>query len=593
VNNFNAPDYLVDLTSQVKAHPDADLMVVRLNYPRSEFDPNNDYAEDQAWRLLTYNWTDVNGDGKLWTDADGDGVVDHADKATSSNIDAFNDIDFTKSEMQKGEYVRFMYHRAGSNALMSFVGHPNQRMADGLFLGLQHSTRSADIPVTHFQVQVDWYKNSDWSWISTPASASGSFSASVNVPAGTPFGMYSGAIVLKNGGDSMVVPVSVAVAATASQDASGKLTGAMHFGGESVADAQSDLLYNNGSVFGANDWGWRAESGDWRFFYFDVPQATPDGTLFLTRTTWADDAPFTDLDTLIMGRSENTFQVFPDGVFGGPYVIDTLGGSPNLNTGAGVWKFDTATGGADDFVTAPAGEGLHAIAVHQVGWNGDVFETPFDVTVGSASVAPSNVHVTTGANTGAFDVTFESSMDLDGLSAEAFGLSQPSTTSEPGKQDNPDDPSTASIKKNITLDHASRLSVTTKLDTDDFDLFVVRDANGDGQFTNSEIVASSASGTANEHVDLIAPEDGNYQIWVQGWSVSGTPTLSLTVDAVQGHDLTVTGMPSGHLPAGTPVTLHVAFNKAMTAGQDYFGELLVGPAAAPSALSVPVKISRS
>ncbi len=57
--NFNAPDYLVDLTSLVQSHPDADLMVVRANYPRNEFDPNGDYTADQAWRLLTYNWTDV------------------------------------------------------------------------------------------------------------------------------------------------------------------------------------------------------------------------------------------------------------------------------------------------------------------------------------------------------------------------------------------------------------------------------------------------------------------------------------------------------------------------------------------------------
>ena len=56
--NFNAPDYLVDLTSLVQSHPDADLMVVRANYPRNEFDPNGDYTADQAWRLLTYNWTD-------------------------------------------------------------------------------------------------------------------------------------------------------------------------------------------------------------------------------------------------------------------------------------------------------------------------------------------------------------------------------------------------------------------------------------------------------------------------------------------------------------------------------------------------------
>jgi len=124
-------------------------------------------------------------------------------------------------------------------------------------------------------------------------------------------------------------------------------------------------------------------------------------------------------------------------------------------------------------------------------------------------------------------------------------------------------------------------------------MFVVRDANNDGTFTNSEIVASSTTSTANEHVDIIGPDDGNYQIWVQGWRVSGTPSLDMTIDAVQGNDLILTGVPSGHVPAGTPVTLHVAFNKAMTAGQDYFGELLLGPSSAPAALTVPVKISRS
>jgi hypothetical protein len=31
----------------------------------------------------------------------------------------------------------------------------------------------------------------------------------------------------------------------------------------------------------------------------------------------------------------------------------------------------------------------------------------------------------------------------------------------------------------------------------------------------------------------------------------------------------------------------------MTAGQDYFGEILLGPTTAPTALTVPVKISRT
>ncbi|MFW6092133.1 MAG: hypothetical protein ACODAF_09620, partial [Actinomycetota bacterium] len=444
-----------------------------------------------------------------------------------------------------------------------------------------------------FEVQIDWYSNSDWSWVSTPDTVSeGAFTATIDVPADTPYGMYSGAIVLTDGGDSMVVPVSVAVAATASQDENGAITESLEFGGADVAAAQDDLLYNNGSVFGANDWTWRAESGDWRFFFFDVPEEPPDGSLFLTRTEWDGTAPYTDIDTLIFGRSQNQFSVIMDSVFGGPYILDTVGGSPNTNTGAGVWRFDTATGGAEDLVTASVQEGLHAITLHQVGWQGDEFDTPFTTTVGGASVTPAAVEVETSADQGSADVTFSSSLDLEGLSAEAFGLSQPTVTSETAQQDDPNDPSSASVKRTVTLEHASRLTVSTELDSDDLDLFVVHDANGDGSFTSDEIVGSSTTGTSNEFVELTAPDDGDYQVWVQGWSVTGSPEFTLTIDAVQGNDLTVTGLPDGEVAAGTPVTLTVDFSREMTPGEDYFGELLLGPPSAPSALSVPITISR-
>ena len=207
-------------------------------------------------------------------------------------------------------------------------------------------------------------------------------------------------------------------------------------------------------------------------------------------------------------------------------------------------------------------------------------------------MSPSNVALSTASDTGSFDVMFNSSVDLDGLKAEGFGLSQPTVTSETMHQDDPNDPSTASVKRNVTIAHASRLHVDTVLDQD-VDLYVVYDANHDGAFTADEIVAASATGSGDESVDLIRPADGQYQIWLHGFGITGTPSSQLTVNAIQGTDLTVTGAPSGAVPAGTPVTLHVAFNKAMTAGQDYFGELLLGPSAAPTALTVPVKISRT
>jgi hypothetical protein len=593
--NFNAPDYLRDLSSLIRANRHADLMVVRTTYPRAQFDPDGNYSANQAWRPLLYSWTDVDRDRRLWRDRDGDGVVDKTVLTTSSNIDGFLDIDFRNSEIDKGEYVRFMYHNAISNSHQLFLRDPARRLreADGVYLGLQHQIRSAAIPTTDFTVQIDFYENRNWPWVSTPKTARGSFSASINVPFGTPYGMYAGAIELSRHGDSMVIPVSVAVAATAAQDAAGNLTGSLTFGGPTVTEAQKDLLYNNGSVFGANDWGWRAESGDWRFFYFDVGAAPPPGSLFLTRTTWDDTAPYTDLDTLVFGRSSNTFQLFGDSVFGAPYILDTVGGSPNANAGAGVWLFDTATGGASDFVTAPVQSGLHAIAIHQVGWHGGKFHAPFRTDVGGASVTPTSVVETTSDGTGSFDVTFRSTVALDGLAADAFGLSQPTVENVTVQQNDPNDPSSATVKRPITLNHAGRLTVRTQLATDDIDLFVVRDANNDGNFTNAEIVAASATGTSNEFVQLSLPEDGNYQVWVQGWAVASPTTAVLTIDALQGNDMTVSA-PSEPIPAGTSVTVTVTYSKAgMVDGQDYFGLLTLGPPSAPSAINIPIKVTKT
>jgi hypothetical protein len=100
--------------------------------------------------------------------------------------------------------------------------------------------------------------------------------------------------------------------------------------------------------------------------------------------------------------------------------------------------------------------------------------------------------------------------------AEGFGLSQPSVTTETARQDNPNDPSTASVKRPFTVSHAGHATISASLPGEDIDLYVVRDANGDGNFTNDEIVASSATGSGSESVTMVRPPDGNYQVWVHG-----------------------------------------------------------------------------
>ena len=64
-------------------------------------------------------------------------------------------------------------------------------------------------------------------------------------------------------------------------------------------------------------------------------------------------------------------------------TLDTVGGSENAYVGSGTWKFNTATGGAEDISAAPASNGLHGVAEHGVGFNGGKFDVPFTTTVGS------------------------------------------------------------------------------------------------------------------------------------------------------------------------------------------------------------------
>jgi hypothetical protein len=80
-------------------------------------------------------------------------------------------------------------------------------------------------------------------------------------------------------------------------------------------------------------------------------------------------------------------------------------------------------------------------------------------------------------------------------------------TTETAQQDDPNAFTTASIKRDVTLEHASRLTVTTALPDNDIDLFVLFD----------EVVGSSTASSGDESVELIAPADGNYQVWVHGF----------------------------------------------------------------------------
>ena len=586
--NFYVPDYLFDFTNLVPAG--TDLMEVKAVFPFAEFDPDGNYTANSSWRVVPLDWTDINGDGTLWTDKNGNGAVNCPIVGGVPNY-----ADPT-CEIQEGEYNRFGYGYDQGTALQQRVKKPLERMHDGIFVALQHRTNSALVPITHFKIQVNFYQRADFPWLTTPASVTvpaggqATFDATMTVPALAGVGLYDAAIRVSDGVNTANVPVVVNVAAFSPN---------FLFGGPPKGTAP----YDNGEVYGYFDWSWRAESGDWRFYFVDVPDDTPEGTNFLVDNRWT--GAFTDIDTLVMGPTQDCFSNgvgcawpsdtnpnLPDTGFYGPYTLDLVGGSPLYNISAGKWLWDTSTGGTRDIVAAPAQPGLNLIALHNVMYDGREPQERFQGQVGTIGATPDMIDLYIGNTTsGSFPMSVQSSLPLVDLQVEAFGLGLPETHAGlPQIQDDPNDPSTSSYTFPIAINHGAKLEVSTTADAGDIDLFLLYDFNGDGSFDwNSELIAASTTSTPNEHVSLSMPPDGNYLAAVHGWAAAAT-TFDITINTIQGNDLTVSGLPAGPFQPNTPINFTVNWSKALAAGEEAQGLILAGMSGAPGVLEIPVRL---
>ncbi len=642
--NFNAPDYLIP----VGAIPQGtDLMVVSANFSLGQLDAGRDYQEDQTWRLLLYDWTDINGDGKLWEDRDGDGVVDHANllPTRSSNIDGFPDLDWSRSEIQRWEYVRVMYNNSVNNTLRVQMHSPHGRMHDGLFIGLQHNNRAQAIPRTQMQIRLDFFRYEDWPWVrfgqtrlTIDPHSTVTATATLTIPADTPPGAYQGALYATYGGRAPYTLFLPHISRAPGRGEAGKTGGggaasvypdrqaripvvanvatrydfqtSATLGGRAANDPNAP--YNNGALAGYMNWAWREEAGDWRLFFLDTPSTVAEGAAWLVRNVWPGQDQTSDIDTLLLGPTSDPFSDpghpdnsppnsnLADPDFYGPYTLDVVGKSLNENMSQGRWRFQTATEGPDEWIAGPAREGLHAVLLHNVLHPGLPASLPFTTTVGAMTVSPPAFDITATVTagdvvSGCAPLALRANLDLPGLTVEAFGLSQPERVQATARQDDPNNRSTASYKRQFSVDHAVSISLT--LDGGrgpDLDLYLVYDANRDGQFTTNEIVARSISITAQESILVRRPPDGQYQVWVHGYDVpGGSAPFTLDLDIVQGNDIVVRGVPSGPVTANTPLTLQVCYQHALAPGQTVRGQVLLGPTVAPSVLTVPLHIRRA
>jgi hypothetical protein len=382
-----APDYALDLTAWVAAHPDADLMVVHMTESFEHFDtvPPTPPSPRNSWRLIVYNWWD-DGDSTWWADANSDGRVDWPGEIDGGD-----------------EWMRFSYSDFGTGSTSNYsngtqqevrVGRPYTRSlgtgSGGVWAGATHIVRSAGDNSTALAFEVIFYRRADWPVValstdslSVAAGTQATFQVTVTVPTDAAYGLHQGIIVITDTGrvdvnttyraHRTIIPLTWQVWPSPSILDLGSTSGQASFtlGGT----PPTGTPYDNGWVGGGFGWSVK-ESGDWRFYGFDL-QDPPPGSIILIHTVW--EGYPTDIDTLILGPSADEFSTANPDWFG-PHGLEWVGGTARAGL-AGAWRFSTASGGTEDWATAPAQDGFYVLAQQAILFGGHQDAVPFTTTV--------------------------------------------------------------------------------------------------------------------------------------------------------------------------------------------------------------------
>jgi uncharacterized repeat protein (TIGR01451 family) len=220
-----------------------------------------------------------------------------------------------------------------------------------------------------------------------------------------------------------------------------------------------------------------------------------------------------------------------------------------------------------------------------------------------AGVLPTNVEITTRRNAGSELLPDNSSIDITDLTAEYFGLTQATLTSQQLSQDptngdpydNLNDGTTFYITTTVPAGAKRMVAQISFSEAPDLDLFV---GTGDTPSAATEI-CSSTSPTADEKCDVADPAAGNYWILVQNWAESAAPPdmVTLASAVVPGTDsgnMMVVGPTS--VPAGTPFDLRLYWDTpSMVAGDRWYGVFTLGsdPGNPGNIATIPVDIIRA
>jgi len=182
-----------------------------------------------------------------------------------------------------------------------------------------------------FELAVRYYRRSSWNWITKLNIQDQTLTATLQIPNFTSPGVYAGFIRVKDGGWESVIPVSVMVPILAA----GK-----------YQETALESPYDNYGVYGAFDWGWRYESGDWRTFALVVPEGVQKIGI---NVSWLD--------------SRTDIQIHLTNPLG--YLVASSEYPKTSYVGSGKFNWRTSTGGPREILfVGDITPGLYLIVLH-------------------------------------------------------------------------------------------------------------------------------------------------------------------------------------------------------------------------------------
>lgn len=462
----------------------------------------------------------------------------------------------------------------------AMIGSPLKKMHDDMWIQIRdilwYYGKTETYPA---KVKLEFYKRVPWSWVSVNASTlnisangSATFSATLSVPDDAQYGVYEGAIYIKHDGVETTIPISVVVASP---------TPNFEFGGNTNATG----LYDNNNVYGYMDWGWRYESGDWRLFYFNMPEVD-DSTYVLADVAW--DGTITDINLHLLAPSVDQWSImFPDVM--GPYHLNEIARSDDGYVTAGIFRYLTSSGGNEELIASRAVPGLNALWLHNVVFDGNSSYRTFYGNVGLARMYPEKWVDVLSTQTGEKTFTLKLPEWAGTPQVATFGFSTPLIyTNVVAPPTDESDFYTVNVTNSPILD-VNLNSIYDDLVGLDLDLYVYYNQSG-----TLILVGASYTSTSDERVTIKFPTPGQYVIEVNAYNnpAPGTATYNLEITTIQGTELQVKNITQEN----GEYKIKVAYNltqEHMSATEPLQGLLIIGTSKNPMLFQVPVTLSPS